>query len=255
MIGTEEFSLLVIVLLFSTAVIAGYLDALVGGGGMLTIPALLLAGVPTISALGTNKLQAIAGSGTASLKLLMGRHISFSQVRWWMLTSFLGSVAATLVVQKIDPSAFNWLIPLVIFVIAVYFLIASRVTMAGRERLSRKVYGATVVPLIGFYDGMFGPATGSFFVMAGTSLRGTPIVKATMVAKAMNFASNFGSLLVFFWFGKIVWSIGLLMIVGQIIGASLGTKMLLSINPVVLRRLLVIMSMLILVMWMSRELL
>ena len=134
-------------------------------------------------------------------------------------------------------------------------MIANRVTTAGRERLSRKVYGATVVPLIGFYDGMFGPATGSFFVMAGTSLRGTPIVKATMVAKAMNFASNFGSLLVFFWFGKIVWSIGLLMIVGQIIGASLGTKMLLSINPIVLRRLLVIMSMAILVMWMSQELL
>lgn len=251
----EEISLAVMILLFLVALIAAYVDVLVGGGGLLTIPALLLAGVPAISALGTNKFQAVAGSGTATIKLIIGRHISFSKLRWWMLASFIGSVIAALLVQEIDPSAFNWLIPLVIVCIAIYFLLANKTITEGKEKLSKRVYGLTVVPLIGFYDGMFGPATGSFFVMAGTGLRGSPIIKATMIAKSLNFASNFGSLLIFIWFGKIYWSVGVLMIAGQIIGAYLGTKMLLSIDPSILRRLVVVMSFFILAAWLSKELL
>ena len=253
--SSEEISLGVILLLFIIAVIAAYVDVLVGGGGLLTIPALMLAGVPVISALGTNKLQAVAGSATATTKLIVAGHLSFAKLRWWMLASFIGSVVATLILQKIDPSAFNWMIPLVIVCIATYFLFAGKTQGKGKPRLSRKVYGATVVPLIGFYDGMFGPATGSFFVMAGTGLRGSSIVKATMVAKSLNFASNLGSLLIFTWFGKVYFAIGVVMIIGQVVGASLGTKMLLSIDPSILRSLVVVMSFLILLSWMLKELL
>jgi len=110
------------------------------------------------------------------------------------------------------------------------------------------------VPVIGFYDGMFGPATGSFFVLSGVSLRGLSVVAATMMAKTVNFASNFGGLIVFAWFGKVYWQLGLVMVAGSILGAFLGTKTLLTINPNILRYLIVVMSLSILIAWLYREL-
>ena len=253
MADLSELSLLIIVMLLCVSVIAAYLDVLVGGGGLLTISALLLAGVPTIDALGTNKLQAAAGSGTAAIKLLCGKYIRFKNIRYWMLASFLGALLATILVQGINPNAFKYVIPFVIVCISFYFLLANRTVMKAKQRLSKRIYGVTIVPLIGFYDGFFGPATGSFFVMAAGGLLGTPIKKATMTAKALNFASNFGSLLVFAYFGKIYWAIGLLMLCGQVIGAYLGTQLLLTVNPQILRRCLVLMSLIILAAWLYKE--
>ena len=252
--GVEDISLGIILVLFCVALLASFVDVLVGGGGLLTIPALLFAGVPPISALGTNKLQGIAGSGTASLRLLMQGHVKFKDVRWWMLASFFGSALGTVLVQNINTAVLNWLITAVITMIAGYFLFAPKTSEVTHKRLSSRLYGATIVPLIGFYDGMFGPATGSFFVMSGVSLRGFTVVAATMVAKTVNFASNFGGLIVFAWFGKVYWQLGLVMVAGSILGAFLGTKILLTINPNMLRYLIVVMSFTILVAWLYREL-
>ncbi len=251
--GIEDLSLWVIALLFVAAVVAGYIDVLVGGGGLITIPALMLAGVPPIAALGTNKLQAVAGSGTSSFRLMRSGHLPFAKVRWFMLMSFAGAIVGTIVVQYLNPSLLNWLIPIVIMLIAFYFLFAANSTAQQQQRLSKKQYGASAVPAIGFYDGMFGPATGSFFVLAGVSLRGQNIVDSTVQAKSLNFASNFGSLLVFIVFGKLIWLIGAMMMVGQFIGASMGTRTLISINPTVLRYLVVVVSFVVLIAWIIRH--
>jgi uncharacterized membrane protein YfcA len=250
-----QLTIQVLVLLFFAAAVAGFLDTLVGGGGLITIPALLMAGVPPIYALGTNKLQAVSGSGTATLMMLIRGRIEFFNVRWLMLSAFIGSIVGTIAVQYFDTELLKVLIPAVIVVIALYFIFSPTKMLAARTpRISKQKYGATAVPSIGFYDGMFGPGTGSFFVLAGVSLRGQEIVDATANAKALNFATNLASLLIFIAYGKLLWMVGAVMILGQIIGANLGARTLLLINPLILRYLVIGMCLFMLGSWMVSEL-
>ncbi len=243
-------TLMVLVLLIVSAFLAGYIDTLVGGGGLITIPALMAAGLPPILALGTNKLQAVAGSGTASLAMLRSRKVRFREVRWLMLTAFIGSLCGALIVQLIDTRALNIIIPLVLLFIGVYFVLSPTLSLTERPpKLAKRAYGMSAVPGIGLYDGMFGPGTGSFFVWAGVSLRGQPIVRSTMLAKTLNFATNIAALIVFVGLGKVVWLLGLAMMVGQIAGASLGARSLMSINPTFLRYLVIAVCFTILAWW------
>lgn len=243
-------SLLTIVMLIGAAFLAGYIDTLVGGGGLITIPALMAAGMPPIVALGTNKLQAVAGSGTASLTLLSHAKVSFKDVKWLMLSAFIGSLFGAVMVQGIDTDVLSLIIPIVIIIIALYFIFSSQHSRNERPPLlSKKSYGLSATPIIGIYDGMFGPGTGSFFVWAGVALRGQPIVMSTMVAKTLNFATNIAALIVFIFFGKIAWTVGLSMMLGQVIGARLGTRSLMSVNPNILRYFVILLCGVILAWW------
>ena len=248
----SEFSLMAILLLLVAALIAGFIDTLVGGGGLITIPALLAAGVPPIAALGTNKLQACAGSGTATLTLVQKGKVSLNVVKWSMLTAFVGSLIGAVAVQFFDAATLEFLIPLVMVLILIYFVASPKPSAEDSQaKISQSTYRATAVPVVGFYDGMFGPATGSFFVLAGVTLRGQSIINATVVAKTLNFATNVASLLVFFWFGEVAIAIGLLMMIGQFVGARIGANTLMSINPNALRGLVVLMCVVMLAFWLT----
>jgi len=243
-------SLAVLVVLVLSAFVAGYIDTLVGGGGLITIPALMAAGLPPILALGTNKLQAVAGSATASLAMLRGNKIVFADVKWLMLAAFIGSLVGALLVQLIDASVLNIIIPLVLLFIGIYFILSPNQSLIERPpTLSKPAFGLTAVPSIGLYDGMFGPGTGSFFVWAGVSLRGQPIVLSTMVAKTLNFATNVAAVIVFVSLGKVVWMLGLTMMLGQVVGASLGARSLMTIAPTILRYLVITICFTILAWW------
>jgi len=247
---TFDPSLTVLLILIGVGILAGFIDTLVGGGGLITIPALLAVGVPPIYALGTNKLQAVAGSGTASLTLLVKRKVRFSDVTWFVLAAFIGSLLGSVIVQYFDASVLNVAIPVVIVFIAIYFVVAPTQMLTEHEpQVSPRVYATTAVPCIGFYDGMFGPGTGSFLAWAGTSLRGQSIVQSTMVAKILNFATNLASLIVFIGFGKVFWLIGGVMMIGQFIGASIGARSLMTIEPAVLRYLVILVCFVILIWW------
>jgi len=251
---TLDLTLNVLLILFLAAMLAGFIDTLVGGGGLITIPVLLMCGVPPVLSLGTNKLQAVAGSGTASMIMFMRKRVRFVNVKELMVAAFIGSAIGSIIIQFINTDALNIIIPIVIVIIAVYFLLApKRSKMVNKVSLSKKNYQNIVVPSIGFYDGILGPGTGSFFVLAGVSLRGQEIIEATAIAKTLNFATNIASLLVFVVFGKILWLVGGVMMVGQLIGSNLGARYLLKINPTALRYLLVIMSFTILVLWIFQE--
>ncbi|MCH2190036.1 MAG: TSUP family transporter [Gammaproteobacteria bacterium] len=236
--------------LLLAAFIAGYIDTLVGGGGLITIPALLLAGIPPIQALGTNKLQACAGSGTATLTLILKGKLSFKQLRLGMVTAFIGALFGAVVVQYINAEVLAFVVPIVIVLIALYFLLVPKQRVGGgKPKVSVMTHRLTAVPTVGFYDGMFGPATGSFFVLAGVSLRGQGIVESSMVAKALNFASNIASLTVFIWYGQVVFVLGAMMMLGQFVGASIGARSLMKIDQEMLRFLVVGMCVTILVVW------
>jgi len=159
-----------------------------------------------------------------------------------MLFAFIGAILGTVAVQFIDQKVLSYVIPVVITFIGLYFLFSP---MASDQQTTAKIskyrYQNIVIPTIGCYDGFFGPGTGSFFSLAGISLRGHGIIDATAIAKALNFATNIASLIVFLIAGKIVWAIGLVMMLGQVIGAWLGAHCLFSINPKYLRLLVVVM--------------
>ncbi|MEO0369213.1 MAG: TSUP family transporter [Pseudomonadota bacterium] len=246
-------ALLILLALFCAAIIAGFIDTLVGGGGLITIPALMAAGLPPIYALGTNKLQAVGGSGTAAITLFLKRQFTLTEVAPLMVAAFIGAIVGTLIVHRIDTEQLDIIVPIVILAIAIYFLLAPSNSLQVRNpRVTKRVYGLTAVPAIGVYDGMFGPATGSFFVLAGSSLRGQEVVSATKIAKPLNFATNAASLSTFIVFGTIYWQYGLVMLFGQFIGARIGASLLMTINPNVLRGLVIALCVVMLsVQWLS----
>lgn len=218
-IGVELLALLALV-----ALAAGFLDTLAGGGGLLTIPALLLAGVPPVQALATNKLQSSFGTLTATIGMVRLGLIRIQDIHLPFLAALVGSSVGAAAVQFVDVQALDRVVPLVLVGIALYFVLAPSAGEVERQpRIGQRLYRFGVVPVIGFYDGMFGPGTGSFFSLVGVSLRGQDLVRATANAKAFNFASNVAALGVFAVGGKMVWLVGAAMIVGQACGAILGT--------------------------------
>lgn len=228
------------ILLFGVAMVAGFIDTLAGGGGLITIPALLLAQVPPVQALATNKLQGSFGTLTAAGMMLRKRLVRFTDVRAPFVCALLGGSAGAATVQLIDPGALDVVVPVVLIGIALYFLLAPKAGDADRApRISESLYRRVVIPLIGFYDGVFGPGTGSFFSLAGVSLRGQNLVTATAFAKVLNFATNVASLAVFIAGGKVLWLTGAAMVAGQVIGAYAGSQVVVKGGTRIIRPLIV----------------
>lgn len=232
----------VVLFLFFIAIVAGFLDTLAGGGGLLTLPALMMSGLPPLAALATNKLQSCMGTATASVMMLRGRRVRWYQVKYLMLSAFIGSAIGTVIIQFIDAQMLTVVIPVVISIIGIYFLITPTIDEKNKPaKVTASRYKNIVVPLIGCYDGIFGPGTGSFFTLAGRALRGQQFLEATAIAKTLNFSTNIASLIVFLAAGHVVWVAGFIMMLGQFIGAWLGSHCLFKIPVNYLRYLVVIM--------------
>ena len=199
----------VLLILFLVAMLAGFVDTIAGGGGLITIPVLLLAQVPPINALATNKLQGSFGTLTSSLTMLRKRVVRFEDVWKPALLAFAGAALGTFIIQLVDVSVLDIVIPVVLIMIGLYFLFTPSAGKLERSpRMNARLFNCTVVPLIAFYDGVFGPGTGSFFSLANVALRGQQIIKATANAKVFNFASNVASVALFVLGGKVLWLIG-----------------------------------------------
>ena len=237
-----NFSIELLSILFLVAVVAGLLDTLAGGGGLISIPALILSGIPPLAALGTNKLQGSMGTATATYMMLKNKRIDWINVKLLILAAFIGAVFGTITVQFINTDVLTFVIPVVLLFIAIYFLISPKPSETRKKPLlSSKKYKNMVIPFVGFYDGMFGPGTGSFFALSGVSCRGHDLITSTAVAKPLNFATNIASLIVFLIAGHIVWVVGILMMLGQVLGAWIGSHCLFKINPAYLRVVVVLM--------------
>ena len=228
--------------LFSVAVVAGFIDTLAGGGGLITMPALIMSGVPPLAALGTNKLQGSMGTATATYMMLKNKKMDWADVKYLMLFSFIGASIGAITIQFINVDILALAIPVVLIFIAIYFIISPKShNVEHVPKISNRKYQTLVIPSIGCYDGMFGPGTGSFFSLAGVSLRGHGFLDATAIAKGLNFSSNIASLIIFLLAGQVVWVVGIAMMLGQVIGAWLGSHCLFKINPTYLRAIVVVM--------------
>lgn len=213
-------------ILFLASFAAGFVDSIAGGGGLITVPVLLGAGFSPQEALGTNKLQASFGSGSATWHFARANLIEWSEVKLGVWITFFSAMLGAFAVQQISPEFLRRLIPALLIAIAFYTLFQPGFGLADRQsRLGPVPFAALFGVLIGYYDGFFGPGTGSFWAMACVALRGFNLTKATAYTKSMNFASNVGSLLIFLVGGKVHFGAGLLMGAGQWAGARLGSRL------------------------------
>jgi uncharacterized membrane protein YfcA len=230
----------IVLLLVLAAFLAGFIDAIAGGGGLITVPALLLAGLPPVEALATNKLQSLFGSGSSVIAYASKGHVDVRQQWPSALASAFASVAGALLATVLPSDVLNVMLPVLLVGIAIYFLVKPNMGDLDRaQRMTPFIFGLTIVPLIGFYDGAFGPGTGSFFMMAFVSLAGFGVLKATAHTKTLNFASNVGAFFTFALVGAIAWKIGLIMGVAQFIGARLGAGLAMKQGSRVIKPLLV----------------
>lgn len=221
--------------------LAGFVDAIAGGGGLITIPALLATGMSPVSALATNKLQSSFGAFTATRTFWRAGMIDLQRMRLAVILTFIGSAIGTLLIQQLDAGQLSRLLPYLLIGIALYFGFSPRVGDSdSKMRISLITFSVTCAPLIGFYDGFFGPGTGSFFAIAFVALAGMNIRTATANTKLLNFTSNIAALLFFILGGHVVWLAGLVMAGGQLIGARLGAGMVISKGSRLVRPLLVI---------------
>ena len=248
-----NFSIEILTFLFFVGVVAGFLDTLVGGGGLLAVPALLLSGIPPIYVLGTNKFQGSMGTGIATFLLFRKKKLDWNSVKNLMFASFIGSIVGGVIIQFVDTQFLSFVIPIVLVFIAIYFIISPKPKSTVGNSKPNKKFELFAVPVVGFYDGMFGPGAGSFFAMTGVMLKKLEIIQATILAKPLNFASNIAGFIVFFSFGNIAFLIGLLMMMGQMIGAFFGTHCLLKANPLIIRFLIVIISISMLIKYMLSQ--
>ncbi len=177
---------------------AGFIDSIAGGGGLLSVPALLLAGLSPAEALGTNKAQSLFGSGSATLAYASKGHVDYRELKLSFALSAGGSACGALLATLVSADFLKAFLPILLIAIALYFAVKPDVSdLPGRERMRPALFAATIVPAIGFYDGILGPGTGSFFMLAYVALAGLGVLNATAQTKLLNFASNIGAFAVF----------------------------------------------------------
>ncbi len=212
--------------LFLSGFVAAFIDSTVGGGGLVTLPSLLLAGLPPALALGTNKLASTMSSLTSTLSYLKSGKVDFRLTRWLFPLSVAGSILGADLARHL-PSEF--LKPLVVVLLVAVTVYTIWKKDFGLREARRKLTAQLVAALaglaltIGFYDGFFGPGTGSFLIFLFVFL-GCDYVAASGNAKVLNFGSNIGALATFYWLRAVDWRIGVIMGVGMVFGAVVGSQ-------------------------------
>jgi uncharacterized membrane protein YfcA len=216
-------------LLFTTGLAAGFVDSIAGGGGLITIPVLLSFGLEPAAALGTNKLQATFGSGSAAAHYAAAKAVSLKECGRGFVYTLIGAGLGAVAVQHVDPGFLRRAIPVLLVAVAIYVACKPKLGSEDRHpRMQRPWFDLIFGLGLGFYDGFFGPGTGTFWAMSYVLVLGFNLTRATAYTKVMNFASNVSSLAFFLAGGKIHLLMGLTMGVGQLIGARTGSRMVLT---------------------------
>lgn len=233
----------VLVLLGGVGILAGFVDAVAGGGGLITIPALLSAGLPPVAALATNKAQSIVGTFTAAVTYWRKGYVSLLTLVPSIAAAFAGSFLGAVIVTQIDTSALEIAVPVAIIAVALYFTLSPSIKdVDGAPRLKFPTWVPVFGFLIGFYDGIFGPGTGSFFMLAFVALFGLSAARASAHTKVLNVTSNLAAIVFFLFAGEIVWPVAAVMALGQVIGGYLGAITGIRYGARIIRPLVIVIS-------------
>jgi uncharacterized membrane protein YfcA len=218
-----------VLLMLVAAAGAGWVDAVVGGGGLLQLPALLMAGVSPVQALATNKVAAIFGTASAAVTYArtgkVDRAVALPAGVCAILFAGLGALSAA----AISPDLLRPIVMAALLAVALFVTLRPSLGALPRPRLRTPARIAVAVAVAGggiaFYDGILGPGTGTFLIIAFTAVLGLDFVHASANAKIINTGTNLGALLLFASQGHVLWALGLAMAVCNIAGAQLGARM------------------------------
>lgn len=216
---------MIVVLLVVTAFLAGVVDAIAGGGGLITLPALLMAGLPPHVALGTNKGQSVWGSSAAMIAFWRARRIDMRQAAIAFPLGLLGSAIGAELVLLVDRDALRPIVIAMLIGAATLLVVRKPARDDDAPRPRYLAIAAVLAFVIGAYDGFFGPGTGTFLIVGFVALCGKSPTRATADAKVVNFASNLAAVIAFAIAGTVAWSIALPMAGGQLLGGIVGARL------------------------------
>jgi len=213
-------------MLFIVGLIAGTVDAIAGGGGLISLPALLSVGVPPHVALGTNKLQATIGTFVATRSYYRKGWFSLTTIYKGLVFGFVGAVLGAIAGQMVSSDILKTIIPVLLLAILAYTLYSPQLGYEDKKPKFNEFWFYVIFGFImGFYDGFFGPGTGSLWVFCLTFFLGYNFTKATAYAKVFNLKSNVIATVCFAVGQNIDYRIALSMAAGQIIGGQLGAHL------------------------------
>lgn len=237
----SDLSFWAVCILVLTAFLAGIIDALAGGGGLITVPIMIAVGISPIEALATNKLQGCAGTLSASHHFIKLGHVSLREMRFPIFMTAIGSLTGTLLVTYINTAILLRIIPAILIFVAIFFYALPKLqpVISSFVRITMNRFAFIAGFSIGFYDGLIGPGTGAFFSTAFICLMGLSIISATAHTKVLNATSNLTSLVVFCFSGHILWGIGIAMGAGQWLGAKIGSRLVISKGNTLIRPLVI----------------
>jgi uncharacterized protein len=215
---------LVLAALAGVGFLSGFVDAIAGGGGLLTLPALALAGLDPVAAVATNKLASTRGTGSATFAFWRAGKIEPAMAPPALAAAF-GAALGALALPSAPRAFLTQALPVVLVAVALYFAFAPHLDESQRRaRLSLGGFAATLAPAIGFYDGVLGPGAGSFYMIALVALAGLGLMGGMAGARFANFGSTISSLAIYTLSGHILVGAGLAMGVGAFLGARIGAR-------------------------------
>lgn len=224
---------------------ASFVDSIAGGGGIISVPAYMIAGLPTHIALGTNKFAATMGSLTSSISFIRSGNCNFKLLKYVAPFTLVGSILGVKAVLLIDEGFLQPLVLVLILTIGIYTFFSNSIgeedTFKGftnKNLIISIIFGFS----LGFYDGFFGPGTGSFLVFGFISILGFNFLRASANARVLNFVSNISALVTFAISGNINYAIGIPVCIFMIMGAKVGSKLAISKGNKIIKPIFVTMS-------------
>lgn len=218
----------IIALICGMSFLAGFIDSIAGGGGLILLPTLLVAGLPPSLALGTNKLGAVCGVTTSLVNFARQGKVLWQIAGVGLPFSLIGSMAGSRVLLLLNPNVITTIILVILPVIAIITLLPQKALKTATHMLSKKalyLYTPLICGVLGFYDGFFGPGTGTFLIFGFYFFLKLHLVNASGLAKVFNFASNLGAFSVFAFSGSILYSVGLPAALFNTLGAFWGSRL------------------------------
>lgn len=236
-----EISFEILVFLLFASGFAGFVDAISGGGGLIQLPALMvgLSNSAPATVLGTNKLPSFIGTSSAVINYLRKIKIDFRFTLYMAIPAFFGSFAGAHFASLISKELFRPLILTMLIAVAVYTFTKKELGLVTAHRHNqnrRYLIGASSGLVIGFYDGIFGPGTGSFIALLLVAVIGFAFLEATAMTKIVNWSTNLAALISFQLSGHVIWSIGLAMGVANLIGALFGVRVAVNGGSALIRK-------------------
>lgn len=231
----------ILALLLAVAFVAGVVDSIAGGGGLITLPILILAGAPPVTAIATNKVQGVFGAGMAAFTYGRSGHVDLRGQIAPASIAFGAAAIGALLTSSLPTETIRLGLPVLLIGIALFFAFRPGLNDLDRvQRLPPAIFAITFVPLVAFYDGLIGPGAGAFYMLAFVVFAGFGVLRATAHTKLLNFASNAGGLVTYALVATPWWAVGLAMGAAQLAGAYVGSKIAMRVGSRLIKPVLVV---------------